>query len=276
MQITNDDRLWMLRAIALAAQSVSEPDRQDLTPNVGAVLVRDGELLGEGHRGATAPPDHAEFGILEKHLAGVDVSGAALYVTLEPCSRRGPSRIPCATRIADRGIATVWIGAFDPNPKITREGWRILDGRGVRVRDFPADLRALVAAGNRPFDEQYEIGRGDRGSAHFDYTRNGGQFPIEDTSAGSFITQWSSCGTTCIYALDYTHLVRQQRFATRFDQIDDPSQVDRIKYTLPIAESAIVIFTNGTGHLLVRIDDVLCPPADDRWELSISWEIRTA
>ncbi|MFI5259075.1 MAG: hypothetical protein ACHQ01_05640 [Candidatus Limnocylindrales bacterium] len=274
MQVTDDDRLWMLRAIELAALSVNEPDRHDPTPNVGAVLVRDGHVLGEGYRGATAPPDHAEFGILEKRLAGVDVSGSVLYVTLEPCSRRGTNKIPCAMRIAERGIATVWIGAYDPNPKITREGWRILDGRGVRVRDFPADLRALVA-GNRPFDEQFEVGRGDRGAAHFDYTRNGGRFPIEDTSAGSFLTHWTSCSPTCIYALDNTHLVRQQRYATRFDQIDDPTQCDRIKYTLPVAESEVVIFTNGTGYLLVRVDDVLGSPPDDRWELAISWEIRT-
>lgn len=197
-----------------------------------------------------------------------------MYVTLEPCSRRGPDRIPCANRIADRGIATVWVGAYDLNPKITREGWRILDGRGVRVRDFPADLRALVAAGNHPFDEQYEIGKGDGGSARFDYTRNGGRFPIETTSAGSFVTGWSSCGPSCIYAIDNTHLVRQQRYATRFDQIDDPSHYDRIKYTLPIAETEIVIFKNETAHLLVRVDDVLSPPADDRWELALSWEAR--
>ena len=264
-----------MRAIEIAARSVTEADRQDPTPNVGAVLVRDGQLLGEGFRGATAPPDHAEFGLFEKTLPGVDVAGATLYVTLEPCSRRGPGRIPCATRIADRGIATVWIGAYDPNPKITRDGWRILNERGVRVRDFPADLRALAAAGNRSFDEQFEIGRGDSGSAHFDYSRNGGQFRIEDTSAGTFLTRWTSCSSSCIYAVDNTHLVRQQRYATRFDQIDDPSQHDRINYTLPITEGEIVIFTNGEGHLLVRVDDVLTPPADDRWELAVSWEIWT-
>jgi diaminohydroxyphosphoribosylaminopyrimidine deaminase/5-amino-6-(5-phosphoribosylamino)uracil reductase len=275
MQIAEDERRWMLRAIELAAHSVAEPDREDVTPNVGAVLIRDGQLLGEGYRGATAPPDHAEFGLLEKQLAGVDLLGATLFVTLEPCSRRGPHRTPCAIRIADRGISTVWIGGYDPNPKITREGWRILDERGVRLRDFPADLRALAASANKPFDEQYEIGRGDRGSARFDYTRNHGQFPIEDTSAGSFVTAWTPCSPSSIYAIDNTHLVRQQRYATRFDQIDDPSQFDRVKYTLPIAEAEIVIFTNGSGHLLVRVDDVLSPPTDDRWELAISWEIRT-
>lgn len=274
MHVTEDERRWMLRAIELAARSVTEPDRKDITPNVGAVLVRGGELLGEGYRGATAPPDHAEFGLLEKSLAGVDLSGATLFVTLEPCSRRGPNRIPCASRIADRGITTVWIGAYDPNPKITREGWRILDERGIRLHDFPADLRALATSANKPFDDQYEVGRGDRGSARFDYTRNGGRFPIEDTSAGSFTTAWTACGATCIHAIDNTHLVRQQRYATRFDQIDDPTHCDRVKYTLQIAEAEIVIFTNGSGHLLVRVDDVLSPPTDDRWELAISWEVR--
>ena len=275
MQATDEERGWMLRAIELAGQSVTEPDREDLAPNVGAVLARDGELLGEGYRGATGPGDHAEFGLLERRLAGVDVAGATLFVTLEPCSRRGPGRTPCATRIADRGIATVWVGAYDPNPKITREGWKILDERGVRIRDFPVDLRAGVARANQAFDQQYQIGRGDRGSARFDYTRNGGQFPIEGTSAGSFVTGWTSCSPTAIYAIDNAHLVRQQRYATRFDQIDDPSHCDRVKYTLPIAEAEIVIFTNGSGHLLVLVEDVLSPPTDDRWELAISWETRT-
>ena len=78
MQITDDDGVWMLRAIEIAARRVREADRQDPTPNVGAVLVRDGQVLGESFRGATAPPDHAEFGLLEKTLPGVDVAGATL------------------------------------------------------------------------------------------------------------------------------------------------------------------------------------------------------
>jgi diaminohydroxyphosphoribosylaminopyrimidine deaminase/5-amino-6-(5-phosphoribosylamino)uracil reductase len=269
-----DDRHWMIRAIELAEASVAEPGKHEAPPKVGAVLVRDGRMQAEGFRGATGPGDHAEFGILERVLKGVDVTGGTIYTTLEPCSRRSPDKVPCAQRIVERGVAEVWIGAYDPDPRITREGWLLLREGGVRRHDFPEDLRDRVGLANAVFIDQFRVGHGDRGSARFDYTVNNGQFLIAETSAGVFKTQWTSMGPAGIYALDDSNKVAMQRYADRFEDIDDPGAVAFVTHTLPVREGEIVVFRNELGYLLVHVDDVLSQPPDDRWEARISWEVR--
>src|SRR2546421_5513509 len=86
-------------------------------PMVGAVLVdRAGKIIGRAHRGKYGTGDHGEFTLLEK--AGVRApSDAVLYVTLEPCTKRGPRKTPCADRIIASGIKHVVIGIKDPNPE---------------------------------------------------------------------------------------------------------------------------------------------------------------
>jgi len=238
--------------------------------------VRDGILLGEGYRGKTGDGDHAEYGILEEQLRGIDVSGAILYTTLEPCSKRNPPKVPCAERVADRGISTVWIGAYDPDPRIQRFGWTILKERGVARRDFPADLRAEIAAHNATFVNGFRVGHGDRGSARFDYRQNDGRFLVADTCAGVFETRWTSCSASCIYAFDSKHLVAHPRGADCFEDVDDPSAYEFVTYTISIREGELAIFRNGTGYLVVRVDDVLDGGGtDDHWELKISWEVRS-
>jgi diaminohydroxyphosphoribosylaminopyrimidine deaminase / 5-amino-6-(5-phosphoribosylamino)uracil reductase len=101
----------MQRALELAERGRG---RTHPNPIVGAVLVRDGEVVGEGwHERAGGP--HGEIVALE--AAGDRARGASLYVTLEPCSHQGRTG-PCTEAIVEAGVREVVIGAADPNPEV--------------------------------------------------------------------------------------------------------------------------------------------------------------
>jgi len=98
-------------------------------PLVGAVVVRDGEVVGEGwyeYEGVR----HAEVIALEQ--AGDAARGATLYVTLEPCSHHGRTP-PCADAVVAAGVARVVVGARDPNPLIDGRGLERLRAAGIEV-----------------------------------------------------------------------------------------------------------------------------------------------
>jgi len=107
-------------------------------PLVGAVVVRDGEVVGEGWY-EQANVDHAEPIALAQ--AGERARGATLYVTLEPCNHHGRTP-PCSLAVIEAGIAHVVIGARDPNPKAAGGIETLLDA-GVTV-ELLDDRRALV------------------------------------------------------------------------------------------------------------------------------------
>jgi len=97
---------------------------------VGAVIVRDGAVVGEGlHERAGEP--HAETRALEQ--AGAAARGADLYVNLEPCSHQGRTP-PCADAVIEAGIARVFGAMQDPNPKVAGRGFARLRAAGVSVR----------------------------------------------------------------------------------------------------------------------------------------------
>jgi diaminohydroxyphosphoribosylaminopyrimidine deaminase/5-amino-6-(5-phosphoribosylamino)uracil reductase len=123
-------------------------------PLVGAVLVRDGEVVGEGWYSGRGTP-HAEAAALA--AAGARARGATLYVSLEPCSHHGATP-PCADAVVEAGVSRVVAAVGDPNPKVNGRGFARLRQGGVEVE--VADLwearvqneawRVWVAQG-RPF-----------------------------------------------------------------------------------------------------------------------------
>jgi pyrimidine deaminase RibD-like protein len=146
------ERAFMERAVALARQCVSEEGR--ISPKVGAVVVREGVLLGEAFRGELAPGDHAEYTLLETKLGNETLAGATLFTTLEPCTTRHSPKIPCAGRIAERRIARVVIGVLDPNDKICGRGELHLRDAGIEIARFDPDLMAQIEELNREFTRE--------------------------------------------------------------------------------------------------------------------------
>jgi diaminohydroxyphosphoribosylaminopyrimidine deaminase/5-amino-6-(5-phosphoribosylamino)uracil reductase len=98
-------------------------------PLVGAVLVLDGEVVGEGWYAGSASP-HAEVAALE--AAGERARGATLYVTLEPCAHKGRTP-PCADTVIAAGVAQVVAAVRDPNPNVDGRGFARLRAAGVEV-----------------------------------------------------------------------------------------------------------------------------------------------
>jgi len=124
-----EDERWMRRALVLARQALyaTAPN-----PRVGCVIVRDGQVLGEG---ATQPPGgpHAEVMALRDAAGrGHDPAGATFYVTLEPCSHHGRTP-PCADALAAARPARVVAAMGDPNPLVGGRGFRILEQAGIAV-----------------------------------------------------------------------------------------------------------------------------------------------
>lgn len=124
-----DDQRWMARALELARRA-----RGGTAPNpaVGAVLVRDGAVVGEG---ATRPAgqEHAEVVALEDaRAAGRDPRGATAYVTLEPCCHHGRTP-PCTDALLEAGVARVVVGTVDPFERVRGQGLSQLRAAGVAV-----------------------------------------------------------------------------------------------------------------------------------------------
>ncbi len=118
------DDSFMRRAIELAGRAVFPSPN----PRVGAVLVRDGEIVGEGYHEGPGHP-HAEAVAL---AAAADPNGATAYVNLEPCVHHGRTP-PCAPALVEAGVRRVVIGAKDPDDRVCGRGIGYLLGHGVAV-----------------------------------------------------------------------------------------------------------------------------------------------
>ena len=116
----------MQRALELARHALGAASPN---PSVGAVLVRDGRIVGEGVTQPAGGP-HAEAVAIAQ--AGDRARGAALYVTLEPCNYHGRTP-PCVPAIIDAGVAQVHAATLDPNPRVDGRGVADLQAAGVRV-----------------------------------------------------------------------------------------------------------------------------------------------
>jgi diaminohydroxyphosphoribosylaminopyrimidine deaminase/5-amino-6-(5-phosphoribosylamino)uracil reductase len=130
----------MKRALALADAAVG---KNSPNPSVGAVVVKDGRIVGEG---ATLPPGegHAEWVALRQ--AGEAAKGADLYTTLEPCCIQGKTP-PCTDVILAAGVKTVYASMLDPNPRINGRGAALLREAGVEIH---------LGQGAQEAEEMYE------------------------------------------------------------------------------------------------------------------------
>ena len=120
------DRKYMELALELALKGCGKVDPN---PLVGAVIVKDGKIIGRGY--------HTEYGKLHAEreaLASCSSSpeGAVMYVTLEPCCHHG-KQPPCTDAVIDAGISRVVIGSADPNPLVAGKGVEILKAHGIEV-----------------------------------------------------------------------------------------------------------------------------------------------
>ncbi len=150
MTATAEDFLWMARALRLAERGL-----YTTTPNprVGCVLVKDGQVIGEGWH-VRAGDGHAEVHALM--AAGEQAKGATAYVTLEPCSHTGRTP-PCADALVKAGVARVVVAMQDPNPLVAGRGIQRLMDAGIRV--LSGVLGAAAAELNRGFVTRMTTGR---------------------------------------------------------------------------------------------------------------------
>jgi len=136
------DRVYMKRAMRLArmARGKTSPN-----PMVGAVIVRNGEIVGEGYHHAAGKP-HAE--VLALEAAGEAARGGTLYTNLEPCCHRGKRTPPCTEAIIQSGLAHVVSAIQDPNPKVSGKGFKALREKGIKVHEglLEAEARQLNEA----------------------------------------------------------------------------------------------------------------------------------
>lgn len=121
-----DDQYYMKRALALAKKGEGFVGPN---PMVGAVLVKEGKIIGEGWHKEFGGP-HAEVNAIENSSASPE--GATLYITMEPCSHVGKTP-PCTSLVIDSGISRVVAGMQDPNPLVNGRGLQILKNHGIDV-----------------------------------------------------------------------------------------------------------------------------------------------
>ncbi len=140
MPLAENDSRWLAATAALAARArpLSRPN-----PAVGAIIVRDGCVVGRGWTGTGGRP-HAEAAALES--AGEAARGAALYVTLEPCAHQSPRGPSCADLVAASGLARVIVGCEDPDPRTAGQGIARIAAAGIAVelRPCAASRESLV------------------------------------------------------------------------------------------------------------------------------------
>lgn len=144
----------MRRALQLAAGGEG---RVAPNPMVGAVIVADGRIIGEGYHRTYGGP-HAEVNAIasvkdsDRHL----LKESTIYVTLEPCSHYGKTP-PCSKLIIDTGIPKVVVGAPDPNPLVAGKGIRMMRGAGIEVVEGVLEKECIDF--NRRFMTAHTAGR---------------------------------------------------------------------------------------------------------------------
>jgi len=137
------------KAIEISTKCQSENDK--VHPKVGAVIIKDNKIISSGYRGEINSGEHAEYTVLIKKSEKMDLRGATLITTLEPCTSRRHDKKPCAQHIIEKGIKKVIIGMIDPNPEIRGKGVLYLQRKGIDVMFFPPEFQDEVRKINGEF-----------------------------------------------------------------------------------------------------------------------------
>ena len=153
VQRTENDHEHLSRAIEIATRGRG---RVHPNPVVGAVVVKDGTVLGEGWH-AEYGGEHAEVNAIAA-CDGADLAGATIYVSLEPCCHQGKTP-PCTEAILSAGITRVVVASDDPTEKASGRGLGILRDEGVTVDVAGGELAARARLANQAFRKHARSGR---------------------------------------------------------------------------------------------------------------------
>ena len=123
------DETYMQRAVSLAERGAGHVSPN---PMVGAVIVKDGKIIGEGWHEKYGGLHAERNALADCRRRGEDPAGASIYVTLEPCCHHGKTP-PCTDAIMEAGISRVVTGSDDPNPLVAGKGLQILRDHGIKV-----------------------------------------------------------------------------------------------------------------------------------------------
>jgi diaminohydroxyphosphoribosylaminopyrimidine deaminase / 5-amino-6-(5-phosphoribosylamino)uracil reductase len=132
---------YMKQALSLAKLALGQVSPN---PAVGAVVVKDGEIVGQGY---TQPPGSWHAEVMALNQAGDKARGAVMYVTLEPCSHQGRTP-PCTKAIIESGISEVHMAIIDPNPIVSGRGEMQLEREGIKtyVGEYAEEARVIMEA----------------------------------------------------------------------------------------------------------------------------------
>mgnify|MGYP006280391255 FL=1 len=152
--LNSADEQHLTRAIELAARG-----RGTTNPNplVGAVIVKDEKVIGEGWHAAYGGP-HAEVNAITDAGGPTETAGSTMYVSLEPCCHTGRTG-PCTEAVIEAGVARVVVASEDPSEKANGRGLGMLRDEGIAVETAEGDLRREAALLNQPFRKHSKTGR---------------------------------------------------------------------------------------------------------------------
>ena len=143
---------YMKISIEEMKKSVQEKRKEgEVSPKVGAVLVRPDGSYTTAYRGELRDGDHAEYTLLERKCINENLRDCVVYSTLEPCFDRNPPKIGCCKRIAKARIKKVYVGTGDPFPSVNGKGIKYLVAHGIEVEPYPQELQKEIERLNADF-----------------------------------------------------------------------------------------------------------------------------
>lgn len=143
---------YMRISIEVMKNSVQEERAEgEVSPKVGAVLVRPDGSYTTAYRGELRDGDHAEYTLLERKCINENLKDCVVYSTLEPCFKRNSPKIGCCKRIAKARIKKVYVGTGDPFPSVNGKGIKYLVDHGIEVEPYPQELQKEIERLNADF-----------------------------------------------------------------------------------------------------------------------------